>query len=241
MATALARGWAAPVLVSDPDRARAERLASATGGSVLSSNRAVAEAADVVILCHKPNHLEEVAAEIDGVAKCVVSILGSVPLSDIRNSYRQSVALRVLPNLPVELKKGVLCWPVGNGTGPEATSVRSLFAQVGTVIEMDEALIEPAMALSSNAPAFIALIAESLVDSGIKHGLPKLLAHQLSLETLAGTAALLELREHDTAGVQAAVASPGGSTARGLAALEAAGVREAFDDALEAVLGGKPK
>jgi pyrroline-5-carboxylate reductase len=55
---------------------------------------------------------------------------------------------------------------------------------------------------------------------------------------MAGSAALLAAGGHDTLAMRRAVTSPGGSTARGLAALERHGIRAAFDDAMEAVVAG---
>lgn len=238
MSAALANGWAEPVVVHDPVAERADGLVAQVGGEALDSNVAVAGAADVVILCHKPAQLADVASEIASTAKCVVSVLGSVPLDDVRAAYGDVHAFRVLPNLPVRVRRGVLCWPRENGAGEDAKRVVELFSRVGRVVTLDERLVEPAMAVSSNAPAFIALVVEALVDAGVRHGLPAQTAHGLAVETLAGTAALLEENGGDTLALRRAVTSPGGSTARGLAALEHSGLRAAFDAAVQAVLGG---
>jgi pyrroline-5-carboxylate reductase len=82
----------------------------------------------------------------------------------------------------------------------------------------------------------MALVAEAQVDAGVRAGLPAELASQLVVQTMAGTAALLEHKDYDTLAVRREVTSPGGSTARGLDALERAGLRRAFSDALDAVL-----
>ena len=241
MATALATGWGEPVFVADPMLDRANQLAAATGGQPLDSNLAVAQAADVVILCHKPAQLESVADEIRAAGTPVVSILGSVSLNSVRFAYGKTEAFRVLPNLPVEVGSGVLCWPTSNGEGELSGSIRALFARVGTVVEMDETLIETAMALSSNAPAFVALVVEAMVDAGIRNGLQPSLALELVIHTLSGTSELLAARNGDTLGLRRQVTSPGGSTARGLAALEEAGLRSAFDSAVDAILAGGSK
>ncbi|MCX6393479.1 MAG: NAD(P)-binding domain-containing protein, partial [Solirubrobacterales bacterium] len=143
MAAALARGWGEPVMVSDPVFERAQALAEETGGRAFATNLEVAEEVDLLVLCHKPAQLEEVAAELDGNAKAVISILGSVTLAQIRTAYTQTPAYRVLPNLPVEVGKGVLCWPSGNG--PDGDPVRALFGRLGHVVDLDEDLIEQAM------------------------------------------------------------------------------------------------
>lgn len=237
MATALARGWQSPVVVSDPNEARARELVAEMGGTVAANNVEVAESVDVVVLCHKPAQLAEVAQEIDGVAKSVVSILGSVTVSEVRAAYPASPAYRVLPNLPVELRKGVLCWPLSNGI--EGNAIRDHFAELGRVIELDEAIIEQAMALSSNAPGFLAFVVEAFVEAGVAYGLSTELATELVTATMVGTSALLDARDGDAGRLRREVCSPGGSTERGVAALEAAGLRQAFLDAVEAVVAPK--
>jgi pyrroline-5-carboxylate reductase len=118
--------------------------------------------------------------------------------------------------------------------------VVELFERVGVVVRVDEPLIEPAMALMSCGPAFLALVAEAMVDAGVRHGLQPADAALMAVETMAGTAAVLRAGGHDTAGLRRRVTSPGGSTARGLEALERGGVRAAFYDAVSAVVeGGK--
>ena len=88
-------------------------------------------------------------------------------------------------------------------------------------------------------PAYVALLAEAQVDAGVRHGLPADVAAEMVVQTFAGTAELIRSRDFDTLAVRRAVTSPGGSTARGLAALERANVRGAFHDALDAVLEGR--
>ncbi|MEI7889034.1 MAG: pyrroline-5-carboxylate reductase [Actinomycetes bacterium] len=234
MAAALARGWGEPVVVSDPVLERAEALAVETGGRALATNLEVAQQVDLVVLCHKPAQLQQVAAELDGNAKAVISILGSVSLAEIRSAYTRTPAYRVLPNLPVEVGKGVLCWPSGNG--PDGDPVRALFGRLGHVVDLDEDLIERAMALSSNAPGFLAFVVEAFVDAGVEYGLDRPLATELVMHTLSGTAELLQVRQGDAERLRREVCSPGGSTERGVAALEATGLRDSFKAAVKAVL-----
>jgi pyrroline-5-carboxylate reductase len=90
----------------------------------------------------------------------------------------------------------------------------------------------------SCAPAFFALVVEALVDAGVRHGLQPADAGHMAVETMAGTAAVLREADLDTAALRRRVTSPGGSTARGLEALERAGLRAAFHDAVTAVVDG---
>jgi pyrroline-5-carboxylate reductase len=235
MATALARGWGEPVLVSDVDQARAQALADELGGEALSSNAYVADAADAVVLCHKPAQLEPVAGEIRERAKVVVSILGGVPVADVEAAYPGKPVYRFMPNIPAETGHGVFAYASGSVAGPESDVV-SKFASIGAVVPTPEPLIDAAMAVMSCSPAFFALVVEGLVDAGVRSGLQPADAGRMVVEAMAGTAAVLRESNFDTLALRRRVTSPGGSTARGLAALERGGVRSAFSDAVDAVV-----
>jgi len=238
MASALARGLGEPVLVHDVDRERAELLAAAVGGEVADSNEALAERADVVVLCHKPKQLDQVAGETRDRVTAVVSILGGTPLEALERAYPEKPVYRFMPNIPAEVGRGVFCYAPGThaAEGPEE-EILDLFGRAGTIVRLPEPLIEPATALMGCGPAFFALVVEALVDAGVRHGLAPSQAALMATETMAGTAEVLRENELDTAGLRRRVTSPGGSTARGLAALEAGGVRTAFGDAVDAVVG----
>ena len=239
MASALARGWGEPVLVHDVDPIRAEKLAETVGGEVAESNVALAEQAEAVVLCHKPAQLEQVAEEIGGAAKAVVSILGGTPIGTVERAYPGKPVYRFMPNIPAEVGRGVFCYASGAhaAEGPEE-EILDRFGQIGTVVRLPESLIDAATALMGCGPAFFALVAEALVDAGVRHGLQPDQAALMAVETMAGTAEVLREHELDTAALRRRVTSPGGSTARGLAALEEGGVRAAFSDAVDAVVGG---
>jgi pyrroline-5-carboxylate reductase len=237
MAVALARGWGEPVLVHDLYRPRAEALVADVGGEIASSNAELAQRADVIVLCHKPQGLERIAASIAGEAKGVISILGGVPLAALKGAYGGTPVVRMLPSVPVEVRQGVTCYARDDDPDPDLTArALELFGRVGPVVTVEESQIDIAMGLMSNAPAYIALVAEAQIDAAVRAGLPADLAGELVAGNLAGTAALLRARGMDTLAVRRSVTSPGGSTARGLAALEHAGLRAAFDDAMQAVL-----
>jgi pyrroline-5-carboxylate reductase len=238
MARALARGWGAPVLCTDSGSGRAQALADELGGEAVASNRELAERADLVILAHKPAQLAEVAWEASG-AKAVVSLLGRTSLADVRAAYPGVPVFRVEPNTPVELRRGAIAFAHSNGTeDPELrAAVRQLFERVGTVVDVPEALMGVAGALSGVGPAYWALLVEAQVDAAIRRGLPPAVATTLVTETMAGSAELLGKRHGDTLAMRRDVTSPGGTTARGLAALERGGVRAAFASAMDDVLG----
>lgn len=242
MARALARGWGEAVLCSDAGSGRARALAAELGGEAFASNVEVAERADLLVLCHKPAQLMAVADELRGHATAVASVLGATSIQSLQTAYPDIPVFPLMPNTPVEVRRGVICYSPAPGVDRELESrVVALFQRVGTVVSMPERTIEAAAAVTSVGPAYQALVAEAQVDAAVRHGLAAPLAGRLVAETMAGTAALLAAREYGTLAVRREVTSPGGSTARGLAALERAGVRAAFADATDAVTAEMPR
>lgn len=230
MAAAMARGWAGgpdSMLFSDSGSGRAAALAAELGGEALA-NEEVAARADFVVLAVKPAQLEAVAPQL-GAARRLVSILAAVPLARLRQALPGAEVLRVMPNVGVEVRHGVLC--VAGDAGPE---VRAALAQLGHVVELPDEQFDEATAIMGCAPAYVALAVEALADAGAAAGLDPELARELVVETTAGTAELL--RERHPADVRRAVTSPGGSTEAGLEALDREGARAAFEAAVEASL-----
>jgi pyrroline-5-carboxylate reductase len=238
MARGLARGWRQPVICSDIDAGRARALAEEVGGEAVASNAEVARRAELVVLCHKPPQLRAVAEEVAPHARAVMSILAATPLAAVKEAYPDRPVYRVLPSTPVEVRQGAVILAADGAQGPILDErVRELLADLGTLVVLDDGLIDAAMGLMSNAPAYYALVAEAQVDAGVRHGIPPRQAAELVVQTMAGTAELLRRREYDTLAVRRDVTSPAGSTARGLDALERGGLRAAFSAALDATAG----
>lgn len=240
MARAMARGWGDPVLCSDSGSGRAQALVDELGGRA-ATNAEVAAEADLVILCHKPYQLGEVAHEIAGQVKVVVSVLGGISTGQLRSAYPATPVFRLVPNTPVEVRRGVTVYaPYSGHHGYTADpglerGVLALFERLGTVLTLDEGLLGVALGVSSVGPAYQALLLEAQVDAAVRHGLESRVAARLVAETMSGTAELLRVRDYDTLTVRREVTSPAGSTARGLDALERGGVRAAFSAAMDGV------
>jgi pyrroline-5-carboxylate reductase len=231
MAAAVARGWAGEfegMLFSDGGSGRARKLAEELGGEV-ASNGEIASGADLVLLAVKPNRLEEVAPEL-GEAREIVSVLAATPLERLGAALpRAEQVLRVMPNVGVEVRQGVLCV-----AGSASEGARAKLDLLGHVVELPEEEFDAATAVMGCSPAYLALAVEAIADAGAADGLDLQLARELVVETAVGTAELL--RHHDPAALREAVASPGGSTEKGLEALEREGARGAFAAAVEASL-----
>jgi pyrroline-5-carboxylate reductase len=231
MARALARGLGDPVLASDGGSGRAAALAQELGGEALD-NAGVAARADLLVLACKPYQLESVAPSLQEARK-VVSLLGATPIDSVRAALPGAQVAKAMPNTPVEVRRGVTVVAEESDLLEEA---RALFGRVGKVFELPERLMDVATGTVGVSPAYTAVIAEAQVDAAVKFGLKADLASEIIVEGLRGSAELIQARGYDTLTVRREVTSPGGSTARGLQALEERGLRAAFGEALKAVL-----
>lgn len=231
MAAAMARGWRGEfeeMLFSDGGSGRAGALAEELGGEAVS-NAEIASRADLVVLAVKPARLGEAAAELGG-AKVVVSLLGATPLQAVAAAFPDAEAHRVMPNVAVEVRRGVLCV-----AGPSSPALWEKLLLLGKVIELRDEDFDAATAVMGCAPAYLAVAVEAIASAGAaEEGLDPHLALELVAETLAGTGELL--RRYAPADLRRAVASPGGSTEAGLEALDREGGREAFEAAVRASL-----
>lgn len=246
MALALAEGFcrvglvtADSITVFDPSAAARERLAARVPGVRFAGS--VAEAvrdAAIVFLAVKPQQAAVAGREIApslAPEAVVVSIVAGVPLATLADLTGTTRIVRVMPNTPCLVGRGVsvVC---RTPAVPHASAerVHTLLAAVGHVHEADESLLDAVTGLSGSGPGFVALLVEALSDGGVQAGLPRPLALSLAVETLAGTAALLEQTGEHPAQIKDRVSSPGGTTIAGLAVLEQRGVRSALIDAVVA-------
>jgi pyrroline-5-carboxylate reductase len=241
MAAAMARGWAGgeggpeAMLFTDAGSGRAEILAEEVGGEAVVTNGELARRSDLVILAVKPAALEAVAGEIGNEAKAVLSLLGATSLSDVSGAFPEASAFRLMPNVAVEVRRGVLCYAAASEADPELEGkVRSLLQPLGRIVELEDSRFDAATAVMGCSPAYLALAVEAIADAGSDDGLDAGLSRSLVIDAAAGTVELL--RRRDPEEVRRTVASPGGSTEAGLAALEEEGVREGFAAAVRASL-----
>jgi pyrroline-5-carboxylate reductase len=231
MAAAMARGLAGRsegMLFTDSGSGRAGELAAEVGGKAAGSNAELAELADVVVLAVKPAKLAGAAAELAG-SRVVVSLLGATSLTKVQAAFPGAEVVRVMPNVGVEVRKGVLCV-----AGEPDAALRAMLEGLGHVVDLDDSEFDAATAVMGCAPAYLALAVEAIAHAGAADGLDEELARELVVETTAGTAELLRIRH--PADVRRAVASPGGSTEAGLEALDRKEVRPAFEAAVRASL-----
>ncbi len=239
LAGLLNQGVALPagVVVSEPTGARREFLRERYGVTVTESN-AEALAQEVVVLAVKPQvwtggALREAGQTCRGL---VLSIMAGVSLAGLAAQLPQAAGLvRAMPNTPAQVGAGItaIAWGRGDTAVHRAIAQRVLGA-VGAVVEVAEKDLDAVTGLSGSGPAYVALVVEALADGGVAAGLARDLAQQLALETVLGTARLLQGQALHPAVLKDRVASPGGTTIAGLGVLEARAVRSALREAVVA-------
>ena len=116
------------------------------------------------------------------------------------------------------------------GVNPEQREQATrLLEAVGGVVWVDtEAQIDAVTAISGSGPAYVFLFIEALEQAAVDLGLPADTARQLTLQTFLGSS-VLAIRDSATpAELRARVTSKGGTTERGILALEQGGVQHAI-------------
>jgi pyrroline-5-carboxylate reductase len=204
-----------------------------------ASNQEACAWADEVVVAVKPQVLPSVLSEISGTLKpstLVISIAAGITLDRLEyglNGHARIV--RAMPNTPALVGEGATALARGRGVSEaDFSEALRLFSMVGSVVTVDERLMDAVTGLSGSGPAYAFVAIDALSDAGVRVGLPRDVATKLAAQTLLGAAKLLlETGEHPGK-LKDMVTSPGGTSIAGLAALEREGLRNALIAAVEA-------
>ncbi|MDJ1168215.1 pyrroline-5-carboxylate reductase [Roseofilum sp. BLCC_M154] len=223
------------VRVSEPRSERRQELVDRYGVQVTDNNREVAEATEMVLLAIKPQVFAQIATELSGVKMpLLVSILAGVPISKLEAAFPDRSIIRVMPNAPATVGAGMSAIaPNSHTTADRLAQAKTLLSAVGQVVEVPESLMDAVTGVSGSGPAFVALTIEALSDGGVAAGLPRAIATQLALQTVLGTAQMIQETGLHPGELKDRVTSPGGTTIAGVRQLELGGLRSAL---IEAVL-----
>jgi len=225
------------VAEADPERRHATETAHPGVRVVPSPAWAVADA-DVAVVAVKPGDVRtalESAMTALRADTLVLSIAAGVTIAMIEDCVPGRPVVRAMPNTPALVRQGASA--IAGGTTAidvHLDLAERLLGAVGVVVRVDEKLLDAVTGLSGSGPAYVFLVAEAMVEAGVLTGLPRDVAETLVVQTLMGSAALLDEGGESAERLRAAVTSPGGTTAAGLRELESHGVRVAFLDAVAA-------
>ena len=227
------------VLATDVRDDRLAYLRSTYGIDVSADNAVAARQADTILLAVKPQIMRRALEDVREAVterQLLISIAAGVSTATIADTFRRPIRIiRVMPNTPALVLEGASALARGaHATDADLETARGLFEAVGTVVVVEEPLLDAVTGLSGSGPAYVFLIIEALADAGVKMGLPRSTALALATQTLRGAARMvLETGKHP-AELKDMVTSPGGTTIAGLHALERGAVRAALIQAVEA-------
>ncbi|MDR2499507.1 MAG: pyrroline-5-carboxylate reductase [Treponema sp.] len=256
MGTALMRGIAGlgeTIGFADTDRSKAEAAARSLGAGVYASNTEAADRGDYVFLAVKPQTLLGALREIAGTVQkrvaegrppALVSMAPGWPLGRIQAALaggtpfppgKAPPAARIMPNTPALVAQGVIALAVSPEFSLEKTrELEGLLASAGMVDLLEESYMDAVTGLSGCGPGFVYLFIEALADGGVRAGLPRDKALRYAVQTVLGSACMVRDTGKHPGELKDMVASPGGATIAGIAALENGAFRGAVMNAVEA-------
>ncbi|MBN2824274.1 MAG: pyrroline-5-carboxylate reductase [Campylobacterales bacterium] len=181
-----------------------------------------------IILCIKPYNVEEVGAKLKGKAKLIASILAGTKIETLMRYIKAQFYIRAMPNLGASVGASMTTMTGDNEYKDEA---QKLFDAIGETLWLNsEEEIDIATALAGSGPAYLAMVAQALSDAAVKEGLKRDDANVLMQGLFKGFGELIQNEEAPH--IKNSVMSPAGTTAYGCYALEKAGIKAAFMDAV---------
>jgi pyrroline-5-carboxylate reductase len=217
---------------------RARELEEATG---LSATLDFAEAIDgreVLVIAVKPSDIPTLLGQIRPLVngdQLILSLAAGVPTGLFEDVLGEVSVVRAMPNTPSAVDEGMTAYCGGRyATEGALGKANAVLAAVGRTMQLSEDLLDAVTALSGTGPAYLYLLAEALVEAGIREGLPRHAAEKLVEQTLKGSGALISASAMSPFELRAQVTSPGGTTAAAVHVLEEGGFRALVEDAVRA-------
>lgn len=225
---------AADIIFSCPDGVRCEKVSRETGVAYAGSNAECANNAKYIVLAVKPQVYDVVLKNIhDVITKdhVIISLAPNKSIADVTRALgTDKRVVRAMPNTPAMVGEGMtgISYDTSAITFDERDMLNQLFGSFGKVQKVDEKLMSAVVCASGSSPAYVYMFIEALADSVVQYGLPRKQAYEMVAQTVLGSAKMvLETKEHP-AELKDRVCSPGGTTIKAVAALEASGFRNAL-------------
>ncbi len=232
------------IAASHPREARRRELSEKLGISVFESNTDAARSAvgsenSAVVICVKPQRLEHVLADLDGVLhldQLVLSIVAGATIEHLADKLGTAKIVRAMPNTPSQIGAGITAWTcTGAVIETERDHVRAILAALGKQLFVEtENMIDMATSLSATGPTYIFMVMEALTDAGVHLGFSRDMAKELVQETMLGSVRFaIESHKHP-AELRNMVTSPGGTSAEAIYQMEKGSLRTVLSKAVYA-------
>jgi len=237
LAAAAARVDGAKLYLSDRDEAKCRTLADKLGARI-SDNLGVADACELVFLAVKPNIIARVAEEIKAAVKksqaTVVTMAAGVAISRLEEILgKEQPIIRIMPNTPASVGHGMILWCKNEAVSKACEDAFvSLLGGSGQLMNIPEAQIDAASAISGCGPAFVYMFADALATGGVACGLTRDVSLRLAVETAIGACQMIKQTGKHPDKLKDEVCSPGGSTVEGVLTLESCAFRSTVCEAV---------
>ena len=226
------------IFATDVADERLRHFETRYGVRVGSNNVEAVKGATVVILCVKPQVLDEVLAELKFSGRTqplVISVAAGITIARIQAGLKWKASIiRVMPNTPSIVLEGATAIAGGPGVSDHHLKLgKSIFEAVGKVVVIEESHIDTVTGLSGGGPAYVYVFIEALADGGVKMGLSRSVARVLAAQTVLGAAKMVMDSGEHPGTLKDRVASPGGTTIAGLHSLEEGKLRGTVINAVQ--------
>jgi len=226
----------ADVVIAEPSEQRRAELTECHAVPTVDSGTRAVPGSAAVLLAVKPQVMDSVVRELsDSLAgTLVISIAVGITCARLESLLPDGTrVVRVMPNTPAIVGEGMALVSGGaEATADDVAVVVGLFSAIGRAVVIDERYQDAGTAISGSGPAYFALVVDALARAGVAEGLPRQTAQALAIQTMLGTARMLEKTGIHPEELIDGVASPGGTTIAAINVLEAKGVRSAFAKAV---------
>jgi pyrroline-5-carboxylate reductase len=227
------------ITCSDIVPERRDYIIRTIGATATADNIEVVRSSDVIIMAVKPNHVGPVLNELKPYMTgnhLLISIAAGITLDYMEQHLDREVrVVRVMPNQPCQVGASASAYAMGRSSFKEdKATVQRILDSVGVAFNVEEKLLDAVTGLSGSGPAYMYMVIEAMADGGVLAGLPRDMAIALAAQTMLGSAkVVLETRKHPGE-LKDMVCSPNGTSIQGVRALENAGTRAAFINAVDA-------
>jgi len=227
------------LFVSDIRKERLEYLKTTYNIKTFTNTKEMVKVCSIIVIAVKPQDVKTVLKDIKeevSSTHLIISIAAGISTIFIEDFLSHDVpVVRIMPNTPALALAGMSALTPGKAATPRHLDMaEKLFKAIGETVIVPEKLMDAITGLSGSGPAYVAVIIEALADGGVKMGLPRPVSLKLAIQTVLGTAKLLQDANLHPAQLKDMVTSPGGTTIAGLQVMENRGLRGILIDTIEA-------
>ena len=240
LAGLVSSGWS-DIVVTSRREERVAELAERYGVDATTVNGDAVRGAGIVVIAVKPQDIDALLDDIGGVTtpeQTVLTVAAAIPTARIEARLPEGVpVVRAMPNAPSTVHEGMAGLAAGAHARDEhLAAAEEVLSHLGRVVRVPEDAMDAVTAVSGSGPAYLALLAEAMIEAGILLGLSREVSTTLVVQTMFGTAKLLRDTKMHPVELREFVTSPGGTSISAIRELEQAGVRAAFLNAIQAAM-----